>query len=186
MTMPETLHAGDLTLRRATPDDVDDILEGVEASHADISPWMDWASAGYGRKEAWDWASMVWRNWPSQRALEFVIRRAPDDTFVGVMGLNRFEGRQMNLGFWMHSAHGGRGHCTRAARRLARAGFEELELDRIYLRHVIGHAACQRVAEKVGFQREGLLRRAIRHHGEATDMVQYSLIGVDEIREDER
>ena len=181
MPIPEQLDAGPVVLTRVRPADVDDVAAAVAASHAEISPWMDWAYPEYSRDDAITWASASWQGWLAGTAFEFVLRTADDGTVVGTIGLNQRKGHAANLGFWVHTAHTGRGLCTAATRRLARAACEDVGLSRVYLRHVVGHDASGRVATKVGFQLEGRVRNAMLHRGVLVDMMQYALIGADEI-----
>lgn len=183
MSISERLEAGELVLTRVVPADVPAIVDAVRASWREIHPWMEWATADYDEDAGLDWATRSWRDWRIGKAYEFVIRPAEDpSTVLGTVGLNSRYLHRANLGFWVHSAHTGRGICTRAARRLARAGLEEEGLRRIYLRHLVDNIGSQRVAEKVGFRREGVVRNQILVRGEPRDMVQYSLISVDELR----
>lgn len=52
-----------------------------------------------------------------------------------------------------------RGYGSWAAREVLRRGFEQMSLQRIYLRVAADHAAAIRVYRKCGFQSEGLLRK---------------------------
>ena len=71
----------------------------------------------------------------------------------------------------------GRGICTRALRLLSRHALEELELQRVDLITDPDNVASQRVAEKVGFRREGVLRAHLRHpDGRIRDSVMFSLL----------
>jgi RimJ/RimL family protein N-acetyltransferase len=69
--------------------------------------------------------------------------------------------------------------ATRAARLAARFGFEELKLIRIEIVAAAGNLASQRVAEKVGAVREGVMRNGLFIHGAAHDAVLTSLVPED-------
>jgi RimJ/RimL family protein N-acetyltransferase len=58
---------------------------------------------------------------------------------------------------------------TEAVAALCRWGFEDLRLRRIECYAEVGNDASRRVAEKVGFQFEGSLRRRLHHRGEWVD-----------------
>jgi RimJ/RimL family protein N-acetyltransferase len=67
--------------------------------------------------------------------------------------------------------------CAEALRRLARFGFGELGLGRLELLTDPDNVASQRVAEKVGFRREGVLRSHLLHRdGRRRDSVMFSLL----------
>ncbi len=77
---------------------------------------------------------------------------------VGSVGLH-LRGRESGfVGYWCAPAARGRGVTTRAVRRLCRFALEELGLERLELTTDVENLASQRVAEKVGFRREGVLR----------------------------
>ena len=81
------------------------------------------------------------------------------------------------MGYWVARGARGGGICTRAVRLLARYGLDELELQRIDLITDPDNVASQRVAEKVGFQREGVMRAHLRHpDGRIRDSVMFSLL----------
>jgi RimJ/RimL family protein N-acetyltransferase len=83
----------------------------------------------------------------------------------------------MLAGCWIARDERGRGICTRALRLLARHGLDELGLQRVDLITDPDNVASQRVAEKVGFQREGVLRAHLRHpDGRVRDSVMFSLL----------
>jgi RimJ/RimL family protein N-acetyltransferase len=82
-----------------------------------------------------------------------------------------------NLGYWCAPDARGRGVVTRALRRLCRYGFEDLGLGRLELVADPDNAASQRVAEKAGFRREGVLRSHLLHpDGRRRDSVMFSLL----------
>jgi RimJ/RimL family protein N-acetyltransferase len=66
---------------------------------------------------------------------------------------------------------------TRALRLIVRWGLKDLELARLALITDPDNIASQRVAEKVGFRREGVLRSHLLHpDGRLRDSVMFSLL----------
>jgi RimJ/RimL family protein N-acetyltransferase len=75
------------------------------------------------------------------------------------------------------AADRGRGVCTRALRALSRWALSDLQLQRLELVTDPENVASQRVAEKAGFRREGVLRAHLRHpDGRIRDSVIFSLL----------
>jgi RimJ/RimL family protein N-acetyltransferase len=92
------------------------------------------------------------------------------------MGVNS-QGYRGHIGYWVVASARGRGICTRALRLLSAWALEHLELIRLELITDPDNVASQRVAEKVGFRREGVLRRHLRHpDGRVRDSVLFSLL----------
>jgi RimJ/RimL family protein N-acetyltransferase len=69
--------------------------------------------------------------------------------------------------------------ATVAALLAASFGFTKLALQRIEIVAAVGNVASQRVAERAGAKREGVLRNRLLLHGRAVDAVMYSLIPAD-------
>ncbi|CAN5732184.1 GNAT family N-acetyltransferase [soil metagenome] len=85
------------------------------------------------------------------------------------------------IAYWVSPALRGRGIATRSVTLVARWAFHRLPLQRLWLEIEPGNAASHRVAERSGFQREGLLRSHCRDRrsGSRHDCVVYSLLPDD-------
>jgi RimJ/RimL family protein N-acetyltransferase len=101
-----------------------------------------------------------------------------DGQVVGSVGMTVSESEQTGtIGYWCVPAHRGRGVVTRAVGLLCRYAFDELHLERLQLVADPDNQASQRVAEKAGFTREGVLRSHLRHpDGRRRDSVMFSLL----------
>src|SRR5262252_744886 len=80
------------------------------------------------------------------------------------------------LGYWLAPRARGRGVATHAVRLLARWAFDELGIVRVVLTCAPDNQASQRVAERCGFTREGLLRSHMPFKGGRRDTVLFSLL----------
>jgi RimJ/RimL family protein N-acetyltransferase len=98
-------------------------------------------------------------------------------TLVGAIGITTNRMQSGTIGYWCVRDARGRGFTTHALRLLCRWALEELELERLELFTDPDNHASQRVAEKVGFQREGVLRSHLPHPGGLRrDSVMFSLL----------
>lgn len=96
---------------------------------------------------------------------------------IGSIGMRVSEMRTGHVGYWCAREARGRGITTDALRALCRYGLEELALGRLELITDPDNAGSQRVAEKVGFRREGVLRSHLVHpDGRRRDSVMFSLL----------
>jgi RimJ/RimL family protein N-acetyltransferase len=112
-----------------------------------------------------------------ERRHPFAITSADDGRLLGSidMGVNTM--RTGHVGYWVAAEARGAGVCTTALRALARWAIEELQLERLELLTDPDNVGSQRVAEKAGFQREGLLRSHLLHRdGRRRDSVMFSLL----------
>nr|BFE33169.1 hypothetical protein GCM10010200_054200 [Actinomadura rugatobispora] len=80
------------------------------------------------------------------------------------------------VGFWLASRARGRSVATRTLRLLSRWAFDQLAVARLELTCAPDNVASQRVADRCGFVREGVLRSHMRFQGERRDTVVFSLL----------
>jgi RimJ/RimL family protein N-acetyltransferase len=83
------------------------------------------------------------------------------------------------IGYWMAPEARRRGIGARATRMLAEWGLTTLGLERLELLANPANEASQRLAERAGFTREGVLRKYRRRHGVREDLVMYSMLAED-------
>ena len=160
----------DLVLRPWAEADVPALV--LACSDPDITHWIPLIPSPYTEEDALAFVRREIR--PEERSLAITL----DDRVVGAIGLGvnsvNYRGR---IGYWVAATERGRGVCTRALRVLSRWALEELELQRLDLITDPDNLASQRVAEKVGFRREGVLRAHLRHpDGRIRDSVIFSLL----------
>jgi RimJ/RimL family protein N-acetyltransferase len=141
-----------------------------------ISYWIPWVPSPYATEDAETFLRGCLESgderWP------FAIEDAETGELLGSIDMflngERYRG---HIGYWVAGPARGRGVCTRALRLLVVWALESLELQRVELITDPGNTASQRVAEKVGFLREGVLRSHLRHpDGRRRDSVMFSLL----------
>jgi RimJ/RimL family protein N-acetyltransferase len=94
----------------------------------------------------------------------------------GTVWLTSHLHRNGAIGYWIRSSRTKQGFASEAAALLAQFGFRQLGLIRIEILVPVGNTASQRVAEKVGAVREGLLRNRWLFRGEPRDAFVFSLV----------
>jgi [ribosomal protein S5]-alanine N-acetyltransferase len=85
------------------------------------------------------------------------------------------EGRAA-VGYWLAPHARGRGVATHAVRLIAGWAFRDLRVARLELTCGPDNGASQRVAERCGFTREGVLRAHVPFKGARRDSVVFSLL----------
>jgi ribosomal-protein-serine acetyltransferase len=104
-----------------------------------------------------------------------------DERLCGAIRLNHIEQdhRKASIGYYLGARHQGSGLATASVRAVLQFAFERLGMNRIELRCASGNAASQRVAERLGFSWEGLLRQAELVDGVYLDCFVYGLLRDD-------
>lgn len=84
------------------------------------------------------------------------------------------------MGYWLRSDLCGRGLMTEAAKAIVEFAFVDLKIHRVELHAGTENHASIRVAQKLGFKREGVLREAGRGAGGFYDSYVFGLLSSDE------
>jgi RimJ/RimL family protein N-acetyltransferase len=141
-----------------------------------LSHWIPWIPSPYTREDAETYLRGCVDSGDERHP--FAIAEVETRELLGAIDM-RLDAQRVrgHIGYWVAEPARGRGICTRALRLLAIWGHESLELQRLELITDPANVASQRVAEKVGFVREGVLRSHLRHpDGRVRDSVMFSLL----------
>lgn len=115
-------------------------------------------------------------NWPAITNFAICV----DDECVGSIGVKPgadVHARSAEVGYWLGEAAWGRGIATEAAAGYVAWVFETVPgVERLSGCVYGGNAASMRVLEKIGFRREGKLRKAIWKKGVWRDLDMFGLL----------
>jgi RimJ/RimL family protein N-acetyltransferase len=159
--LPDVVIAPPYELRRWRAEDVDALMEALEASRAELQRWMVWATP-----------------WPTREIEEMVLRAGAakfdagesfdfaifdGDALIGGAGLMPVEDEPgvWQIGYWVRSDRTRAGVATAAARALTDAAFAILGLDYIQLRMDQANIASASVPPKLGYTLEREITRDV-------------------------
>lgn len=128
----------------------------------------------YTEADADAWLSFVHGTEPR---VHFAIE--VDGLAVGGISTAPLEGifaRTAELGYWLGEPYWNRGIATEAGRSIVAYAFEQLDVGRVEAAVFEWNPASMRVLEKLGFAREGILRRSAYKDGLMIDRVMYACI----------
>jgi RimJ/RimL family protein N-acetyltransferase len=126
------------------------------------------------------WIERYERGWEDGSRAGFAIR-ARDGGFLGFAAIVELdlEHREGEIGYMVVPAARGRGVAPRAVELLTRWGFDELGLLRLELRIDVENPASERVAERTGYVRDGVLRNVYFKEGFRGDLAVWSRLSQD-------
>jgi ribosomal-protein-serine acetyltransferase len=177
------LRAGEQTrLRSAALADAEPVYALVDANRAHLRRWLGWVDAVRGVEHIRGFLAGVIERERAGTSLELVIEHAGE--IAGICGFRSIDAanRSAEIGYWLRADREGRGIVTSACRALVGHGFGALGLNRISLAAAAGNARSRRVAERLEFRLEGILRDAEWRDGSFEDHAVYSLLARDTIR----
>lgn len=123
--------------------------------------YMPWAPTA-SRRTTETYVETMVRRWDEATDWAFTVFH--EDSVAGSISLMGYEALSdlAEIGYWMRSDLTGRGLMTEAAAAIVDFGFQEIRCHRLELLAAVDNIGSIRVAEKLGFSREGLLREANR------------------------
>jgi RimJ/RimL family protein N-acetyltransferase len=133
----------------------------VEANLEHLRPWMPWALGEPPSLDDRIGLLRVYRaNFDQGKDYTYGIFAPDGSRVIGGCGLHGAgTERAFQIGYWLAADLCGQGLMTEIALALVHAGFLVAETDRMEIRCDPDNLGSRRVAEKVGFNLEGLRRR---------------------------
>jgi len=174
---PDPRPARVVRIRKYESGDAEGLFEAASESIEHVFPWLEWCHPGYRLQQASEWVKRCDSLWKDGREYNFAIVDG-SNRILGGCGLNqiRHEHRLANLGYWVRRSEIGRGVATAAVQELTRFAFSETNLIRLEIVVAVANEASQRVANKAGAVREGVLAARLLLHGKPHDAVLYALL----------
>jgi len=104
----------------------------------------------------------------------FIIEKK-DGTKVGTIG-HFTAGKLLEIGYALIPSERGKGYCTEAVKIMVDYLFLSKDIVRIQAHIDPRNTASLRVVEKIGFKKEGTIRKSFFTRGEWRDMLLYSIL----------
>lgn len=168
-----------LKLQRFTRRDAAALDEGIRVSLEDLNQWLPWARLDYTTSDTTAFIRESIQAWKEERAWDYSIRpRANPERHLGNVSMWTVSklGKIAEIGYWVRSDETNGGICTEAVDRLLEEAFGALSYHKVILRIAVGNDASDRVAQKLGFTREGVLREELLIRGNWVDHSLWSLL----------
>ena len=113
-----------------------------------------------------------------KQGLSYIYSIFYGEKLVGGCGLHINQRRRYigEIGYFVDEDYWGRGIAAKAVRKLEKFAFKELDLKRIEILTDLDNIASQRVAIKCGYQKEGLMQKAVETNGKLADVYLYAKV----------
>lgn len=105
-----------------------------------------------------------------------------DGVPVGTIGLLSIDRKNSKAEYYIamgETGYKGKGVAKEASRLILEYGFETLGLNRIYLFTEVNNGVAQKLFERVGFVREGIIRQDIKRKDRFEDRIMYGMLRKD-------
>jgi RimJ/RimL family protein N-acetyltransferase len=151
---PEIIDAGPVVLSRNSVDEAELVATAIRDSLDHQRPWMPWAMEENATVEhqAARLAGVA-AAWDAGTEFVYVARFEGDPSFVGMIGMHRRIGpRGIEIGYWAHARHAGRGYMSAAARAITEAAAALPDIDRVEIHTDEANVRSAAIPRKLGFR----------------------------------
>jgi len=166
-----------LVLRPADPAYAQAMHEAKIETWDMLSRWMPWAEKPGSPEEDEQVLEQARDKFESKEDMMLCAFEKDSERFIGATGLHRFDWRirRFEIGYWVRKSAQGKGYATEIAGALTRYAFNALEARAVSIDAAVGNDKSIAVIEKLGFEKEGILRQHMHlPTGEISDHVYYS------------
>ncbi len=176
MRPPQRFETQRLVLRVPQMSDAQAIFDGYATDPA-VTRYMTWRPhESIDQTRAFLEATIA--EWSGEKSFTYAITPCEADRCVGMVSL-RLGDYNAELGYVLAPEYWCRGIMTEAAQALVDWALAQPSIYRVWAMCDVENPASARVMEKVGMQREGILRRRIMHPNvsdEPRDCLCYSIV----------
>lgn len=165
LVMPERIETDRLLIRPPRVEDALEVNTAIRESIAMLRPWMDWAQQLPRVEQTRSSLAVAEQKYLAREDFWLFLFLKDDKTLVGCSGLHEPNWRvpKFEIGYWVRARYGGQGYITEAVAAIARFAFEHFRAKRVEIRMSAKNERSSRVAERLGFELEGILRNDERH-----------------------
>ncbi|MEJ6005702.1 GNAT family protein [Paucibacter sp. AS339] len=160
--VPEAIETERLLIAAPRPGIGPAMAVAIAESVGQLSPWLPWAQQAPSFEDSEAVARRQCADFVARRDLVYQIYdRAPEGRrLLGGTGLHRLDWdvRRFEIGYWIRASAQGQGYVSEAVMALTRMAFEQLQARRVEIRMDDNNLRSRAVAERCGFELEGILR----------------------------
>lgn len=155
------------------------LYEAVMESYDHLHAKFIWATPNYSKKSSEDRIWQAYDNVDLGKAYDFGI--FINDVLIGCASITYKDKcyKTVGIGCWIRDTYSNRGLATEVDSLLVEFGFRVLKVNRIEITVSPENIAGQKIAEKLGAKKEGLLRKWFNINGQYKDAIIYSIIEED-------
>lgn len=157
----------------------EDAIHVAESCQDQLIPEFTFMPEAMTVEQARRWIANRNERWPDGLA-SFAITNRGSDKPVGQIGAKfEWEFNRAEAFYWLDAAARGQGLVTEALNLITQWAMKDYDIVRVQLLTHLNNAASQRVAERCGFTREGVLRAWEPVDNDQPDLVMWSRLGSD-------
>lgn len=179
LDFPSEFSTERLVIRMPMPGDGQAVLNAIVNSLSELKPWMPFAQREQRLEDVETNIREAHVKFLKREDLRLLVFDKETGELIASSGLHRMDWdvRKFEIGYWIDTKHSGKGYMTEAVHGITRFAFKELNAQRVEIRCDSKNKKSRAVAERTGYQLEGILRNDdVDSNGNLRDTCIYSRI----------
>jgi ribosomal-protein-serine acetyltransferase len=160
-----------ILLRSFEPADADALFGAVNSAREHLHPWLNWVDKTLKPEHSLQFIQKSLEQLEAQEALALGVFY--EGKLVGGIGMHAWEQatRRAQLGYWITREYEGKGIINKSLIKFIDFLFSKTDLNKIEIHFVTANERSAKVAERLGFKIEGIIRQSFLRNGVAEDLV---------------
>jgi len=165
-----------LLLRSYEVGDAQELFDVVNDSRKHLHPWLEWVVKTTKPEHSLQFIQQSQHKTYEQEALDLAI--VYDNKIIGGLGMHHWEQdtKRAQIGYWISAAHEGKGVMKKCLSGFVGFLFDKIALNKIEIHFVRTNERSAKIAERLGFKIEGIIRQSIMRNGMPEDVVVAGLL----------
>lgn len=170
--MTEIEIRSDLKLVQLSEKHARELFEVTDQNRIHLREWLPWLDNTTKREDT----VLFIRGTKNMSGLNFAIFL--EEKIVGCVGHNQYSpaNKTASLGYWLSKEAGGKGVMSDSVKGLIDFTFREMEVECIDIKAATENKKSRALAERLGFQFEGILRQREWLYDHFVDHASYSIL----------
>lgn len=166
----------DILLHPYSVDDAQELFDAVNNSRRHLHPWLNWVDATTKPEHSLQFIQQSLHKLNTQESLDLGIFYK--GRIIGGIGMHHWEltTKKAQIGYWISHEYEGKGFVNKCLVKFIDYLFEKIGLNKIEIHFIPANKRSARVAQRLGFKTEGLIRQSIMRNGLPEDVVIMGLL----------
>jgi len=160
-----------ILLRTYEVADAQELFDAVNHSRKHLNPWLEWVSKTTKPEHSLQFIQLSIHQLNTQEALALGIFE--NDKIIGGIGMHQWdqETKRAQVGYWLCPEYEGKGIISRSMIKFVEFLFDKIGLNKIEIHFLQSNKRSAKVAARMGFKVEGIIRQSIMRNGMPEDVV---------------
>lgn len=174
--MVSTIVDDNILLRTYEVEDTDELFHAINESRSHLHPWLPWVGATTKPEHSLQFIQQSHQQLKNQEALALGIFY--DGKIIGGVGMHNWDQstKRAHIGYWITKEYEGKGIINKCLTKLIAYLFDKLALNKVEIHFIPQNKRSAKVATRLGFKTEGIIRQSTMRNGMPEDMVVTGLL----------